>query len=92
MKRRLLIILFFLLPVVASAYDAKIDGIYYNLNAEEKTAEVVCAKYERDENTGSVSVYSDYAGKVNIPNVCFIMKQSILLHLLVGSLFMGVLI
>lgn len=89
MKRRLLIILFFLLPVVASAYDAKIDGIYYNLNAEEKTAEVVCAKYERDENTGSVSVYSDYAGKVNIPNVCFYNETEYTVTSIGGFAFYG---
>lgn len=30
MKRKLLLFLATLLPIVASAYDAEIDGIYYN--------------------------------------------------------------
>ena len=35
MKRNLLLILVALLPVVASAYDAEIDGIYYNISGDE---------------------------------------------------------
>lgn len=63
MKRRLLIILFFLLPVIASAYDAKIDGIYYNLNAEEKTAEVT---FLYDTMKGGYNTAA-YRGSVSIP-------------------------
>ena len=50
MKRALLFILIFL-PMLASAQDAvKIDGIYYNLDSEAKTAEVTSNpnQYEGD--------------------------------------------
>ena len=40
----------------ASAYDVKIDGIYYNLNSEGKTAEVTT---KWDDN---------YSGEVIIPS------------------------
>ncbi len=40
MKKLLLLSVVILLPMVASAYDAEINGIYYNLNKEDKTAEV----------------------------------------------------
>ena len=35
MKRTLLLILVALLPILASAYDAEIDGIYYNFSRNE---------------------------------------------------------
>lgn len=40
MKRKLLLIIVALLPIVASAYDVEIDGIYYNLVPKAKVAEV----------------------------------------------------
>lgn len=41
MKKSLLLILVaILLPMTASAYDAVVDGIYYNLDKAAKTAEV----------------------------------------------------
>lgn len=40
MKQRTILFILMLLPVMASAYDAKIGGIYYNLNRTAKTAEV----------------------------------------------------
>ena len=40
MKQTLLTFLFALLPLVASADAVEIDGIYYNLNTNEKIAEV----------------------------------------------------
>ena len=54
-----LIILFFvmLLPMVASAYDAEIDGIYFNLNKTEKTAEV----------TNKLFGVASYSGDIVIP-------------------------
>ena len=46
MKRTLLLILIFL-PMLASAQNAvEIDGIYYNLKTEEKTAEVTQGPYQ----------------------------------------------
>lgn len=35
MKRKLLLFLALLLPMLASAYDAKINGIYYNFSGDE---------------------------------------------------------
>ena len=40
MKKFYLLFLIMLLPLVASAQGVEIDGICYNLNAENKTAEV----------------------------------------------------
>ncbi len=56
MKRNLLLILIALLPVVANAYDAEIDGIYYNFSGNE--AEVTY------RNTN----YNSYSGAVVIPS------------------------
>ena len=42
------------LPIIASAYDCQVDGIYYNLNSEEKTAEVTNGIYF-------------YSGSIDIP-------------------------
>lgn len=55
-------ILFFLalLPLMASAYDAKIDGIYYNFDSSTKQATVTY-----DENIDII--IGSYTGGVNIP-------------------------
>lgn len=46
-----------LIAVASFAYDVVIDGIYYNLNNEDNTAEV----------TYVYQYYSSYSGAVNIP-------------------------
>ena len=51
----LLLSVFF--AVSASAYDVEVDGLYYNLNETEKTAEVT--------NHG---VYPMYSGSIEIPS------------------------
>ena len=50
MKKLFLSTLLLALPLLASAYSCKVDGIYYNLNSEEKTAEVTSGdnKYTGD--------------------------------------------
>ena len=58
MKRNLLHILIALLPVVANAYDAKIDGIYYNFSGNEATV-----TYQKFQDY----YISDYSGSVVIP-------------------------
>jgi len=58
MKKQILLLLLMLLPVVASAYNAEINGIYYNLNSSEKTAEVTY------KNTN----YNSYSGDIVIPS------------------------
>ena len=59
MKKQLLLFILLLLPIMASAYDVKIDGIYYNLNSSTKTAEVTY-------NSGM-----EYTGAVVIPSSIF---------------------
>ena len=59
MKKVLSLILVTLLPLLAHAYDAQIDGIYYNFSEDEAT--VTCKVYNNDNS------YSDYFGSVVIP-------------------------
>ena len=61
MKKLITIFFLLALPLLASAYDVEVDGIYYNLIPEKNEAEVTYQKYEN-------SIYvSDYSGSVNIP-------------------------
>ena len=62
MKRRFLLLLVALLPMVASAYDAKIDGIYYNFVSENE-AEVTFGDEDDYDDDG----YTYYSGVVVIP-------------------------
>lgn len=57
--RRLLLLLITLLPILANAYDAEIDGIYYNFIGDE-----AAENYQIYQN-GHVS--SDYSGTIVIP-------------------------
>ena len=57
MKKILTSALLLAIPMLASAYDALIDGIYYNLNTEENTAEVT---YRNND-------YNSYSGSYDIP-------------------------
>ena len=63
MKKLFLSMILLALPLVVGAYEVKIDGIYYNLNTEEKTAEVTY----QGLNSYSGFYYSDYSGSVVIP-------------------------
>ncbi len=56
MKKYILFFLLALLPLVASAYDAEIGGIYYNFYGDEASVTY------RDDN------YNSYSGNVIIPN------------------------
>ena len=47
----------------ASAYDAIVDGIYYNLNETKRTAEVTYYSDSADDNKTA------YAGVISIPSV-----------------------
>ena len=51
----LLLSVFF--AVSASAYDVEVDGLYYNLNKTEKTAEVTYKEW-----------YNSYSGVIVIPS------------------------
>lgn len=60
MKKKAILFLLALLPMVASAYDAQIDGIYYYLYATTKTAEVTWFAVDNSKA---------YSGTVTIPEV-----------------------
>ena len=60
MKKQLLLFILMLLPMIASARAVEIDGIYYNLDNQTKTAEVT---YHPNKLTGS-----RYSGQIVIPN------------------------
>ena len=61
MKRKLLLLLVALLPMIASAYQAKIDGIYYDFSGDNAT--VTYQEYDDDYDT----YISEYSGEVVIP-------------------------
>ena len=61
-KQLLLLILWALLPIAGSAYDAKINGIYYNLDQTNKTATVTYLWSFDSRNKNA------YSGDVFIPN------------------------
>ena len=61
MKKLFLSTLLLALPLLASAYDCQVDGIYYNLIPKGNVAEVT---YQKVENGYP---YSDYSGSVVIP-------------------------
>lgn len=61
MKQKLLLFLLVLLPMAANAYDAYINGIYYNFYSDYYGAEVTYQKYQNGIYT------SDYSGAVVIP-------------------------
>ena len=61
MKKLLSLFLLMLLPMMAEAYDAKIDGIYYIFNKNTKTATVTYYSSNYYDNQNA------YTGTVNIP-------------------------
>ena len=65
MNKKVLLLILILLPMVSSAYDAKVDGIFYNFNSTDKTAEVTYY-------TNVFPPYGDngiaYIGAVKIPS------------------------
>ena len=62
MKKLFLSMILMTLPLVVSAYDVQIDGIYYNLNSSSKTAEVTYQGPDPWEDNKSA-----YIGAVEIP-------------------------
>ena len=58
-----LLLLAILLPATTSAYDFKVNGIYYNItNSTNRTVEVTYQSYTNG------TYVSDYSGNVNIPS------------------------
>ena len=62
MKKLFSLFLLALLPVVASAFDAYVNGIYYNLSGNE--ASVTYLYYDQYSNPSYISIYSS---NVDIP-------------------------
>lgn len=65
MKKQLLLLVMMLLPIIASAYDAQIDGIYYNFSEEEAT--VTYQYWGTHPKQSGYCGRSDYTGNVVIP-------------------------
>ena len=64
--RKLCVFMLLCSSIGVNAYDAYINGIYYNLNQQDKTAEVTC-QYSNLENNYNFNGQADYNGKVVIP-------------------------
>jgi len=64
-KKLLITILAAILPMLASAYDALVDGLYYKLNSTDHTAEVTFLNFINNESMGNQHTYE---GDVVIPN------------------------
>ena len=62
MKKQLFLIMMVIIPIVSRAYDAKINDYYYNLNLEEKTAELTYYHRNYSDNAHA------YTGIINIPS------------------------
>lgn len=56
-----ILLLLSLLPLMASAYNAKINGLFYNLNKQTRQAEVTYEKASGD------TPISSYSGSVTVP-------------------------
>ena len=61
MKKQLLLLAMMLLSMVAGAFEAQIDGIYYFFDTNAKTATVTCYSNDPSNNDNA------YSGNVNIP-------------------------
>ena len=67
MKKLFILLLSLSLSIMANAYDACIDGIYYNFNKEAKTASVTCKELKTEPYTYP-TVITDYSGDIVIPS------------------------
>ena len=52
MMRSLYLFILTVLPLTVCAYDAEIDGIYYNVDRTAKTAEVTCKDMNNSRYAG----------------------------------------
>ena len=57
-----------LLPVAVSAYDAKIGGVFYNLNSNDKTATVTYERFEEWTLDGDLMYFNSCSGDIVIPS------------------------
>lgn len=83
MKSRLILLLLMLTCITsASAFDAKVKLIYYNLNPENRTATVTYRKIDKKQRT-------DYAGAVEIPERIKVKKVEYTVNCIGDSAFYG---
>ena len=59
--KKLLTLLFMLVPMLSWAAPVQIDGIWYNINQEAKAAEVT------NKSGGTEGGYNSYSGSITIP-------------------------
>lgn len=64
MKKLILLFLMMLLPSMASAYDALIDGVFYNFDKSTKTATVTCERFTSDHS----GINNTSSGNIIIPS------------------------
>ena len=81
MKRILLPLFIMLLPLIARAYDVFIDGIYYNLDKNAKTANVTY------ENLPGLDDKHSYSGSVTIPSSINYLNENYSVTSIGGSAF-----
>lgn len=74
MRKIIFTLLSFLVPFLSYSYDIKIDGLCYNLNKEDKTAEVTYIlgnKFNGDYFTGDITIPEKFiSGGVQYSVVC----------------------
>ena len=81
MKRILLPLFIMLLPLIARAYDVFVDGIYYNLDKNAKTANVTY------ENLSGLDDKHSYSGSVTIPSSINYLNENYSVTSIGGSAF-----
>jgi hypothetical protein len=64
MKKQILLFLMMLLPSMANAYDALIDGVFYNFDKSTKTATVTCERITSDHS----GINNTSSGNIIIPS------------------------
>ena len=78
-----------LLPIVANAYDAKTDGIYYNFSEDEAWVTYEQSIYNGAYGTSSYSYVSDYTGSVVIPSTVTYNRKTYSVTSIGGQAFYG---
>ena len=67
MKKQIILLFLIMTSVIVKAYDAKINGIYYNLDSNTNTATVTYLYNDETSYTGDANKKA-YSGDVVIPN------------------------
>ena len=81
MRQKLLLLLFLVsLPIAIMAYDCEVNGIYYNLDTSNMTAEVTYKNLYSSGYSGDVSIPSKFTYSGNIYTVTSIMDKAFMLQ------------